>query len=160
MSAELPQRDVVGSVLAGVLAGFLVVGCAGGPLAYLLERRLSTEARSGWNLVPVVVFAQDLPAGTVVTFDLLSQRSLPEQFVTPSLVKPDAASYIVSQVHHPAALAGDVVLWSGFEAAIDPDACLDTARRLVVESGNPPSPAVQEVLDALATRGDAAKPPP
>jgi pilus assembly protein CpaB len=68
----------------------------------------------GYNLVPVVVVAVDVPAGTVLTFDMISQRSVPEQFVTSSVVKPDSASYVVNQRVVNDLQAGDPVRWSDF----------------------------------------------
>ena len=47
--------------------------------------------------VPIVVAARDLEEGTVVTMEMLQQRTMPARFVTSSVVKPDAASYIVNQ---------------------------------------------------------------
>ena len=45
----------------------------------------------------MVVASVDVGEGTVITFDMISQRSVPEQFVTSSVVKPDSASYVVNQ---------------------------------------------------------------
>jgi hypothetical protein len=148
------QRDVVGSALAGILAGFLVVGCMGGPASFFLERKLTQQGKRGWNLVPIVVWAVDAEPGSVVTFDEISQRSVPEQFVTASIVKPDSASYVVGQAHHPAAKAGDALLWSAFEKAGDAKACLETARAAVAKSGGA-SAEVDEVLEQLAQRATA-----
>lgn len=66
-------------------------------------------------LVPVVVAAVDIKAGTTVTFEMISQRSAEASMVTSSIVKPDSASYIINQKTRFPILAGDVVLWSFFE---------------------------------------------
>ena len=71
----------------------LVLGLLAGVVAYSAIKKKEADVRRGWNLVPVVVASQDIPEGTVVTFDMISQRSVPEQFVTSSVVKPDSASY-------------------------------------------------------------------
>lgn len=73
------------------------------------------RVKKGWMLVPVVVAAQDIPEGTTVTFEMIAQRSVPEQFVTSSVVKPDSASYIVNQKVLVPLQAGDPLLWSQFE---------------------------------------------
>ncbi len=96
---------IIGVVLA--LAAFLV-GWSG-----LQKQR--NDVRKGWNLVPVVVTAVDLSEGTVVTMEMISQRSIPEQFVTASVIKPDSASYIVGQKVMVSMQAGDPLLWSQFE---------------------------------------------
>ncbi|MFO0594942.1 MAG: protein kinase [Myxococcaceae bacterium] len=67
--------------------------------------------------LPVVVAAHDLPAGTVVTADMLMQRQLPRQFATTSIVKPDALSYVLGQKLLVDVQAGDLVLWSQFETS-------------------------------------------
>ena len=93
----------------------LVLSCLGSALGFAVVRRAATEARKGWNLVPIVVAAVDISEETVVSFEHISQRSVPEQFVTSSVVKPDSASYIVNQKIITAVQAGDPLLWSQFE---------------------------------------------
>lgn len=156
MSDGAPQRDVVGSALAGILAGFLVVGCLGGPASFFLERKLTQQGKHGWYLVPIVVWADDAEPGAVVTYEQISQRAVPEQFVTASFVKPDSASYVVGQVNHPAAKAGDPLLWSAFEKAGDAKACLETARAVAAKSGG----ASAEVNEVLAHLGEGVSAPP
>lgn len=106
------QRSFVNGFAASlVLCG--VLGLAG----YARMRRNELSIRRDWNLVPVVVAAQDLPEGTTVTMEMISQRSVPEQFVTSSVVKPDSASYIVNQRTLFPLQAGDMLLWSAFETS-------------------------------------------
>ena len=93
----------------------LLISCLGSGAGFVVARRAATDARKGWNLVPVVVAAVDIAEETVVTFEMISQRSIPEQFVTSSFVKPDSASYIVNQKVNVALQAGDPLLWSQFE---------------------------------------------
>lgn len=93
----------------------LVLGLLAGAVAYSAIKKKEADVRRGWNLVPVVVAAVDIPEGTVVTFDMISQRSVPEQFVTSSVVKPDSASYVVNQKVLVSLQAGDPLLWSQFE---------------------------------------------
>lgn len=95
----------IGVVLA-VLA--FVVGWSG-----LQKQRM--DMKKGWNLMPVVVAGVDISEGTVVTMEMISQRSIPEQFVTSSIVKPDSAQYVVGQKVMVALQAGDPLLWSQFE---------------------------------------------
>jgi len=93
----------------------LALGLFAGIIAYSAIKRQEARVRSGWNLVPVVVAAVDISEGTVVTFDMISQRAVPEQFVTSSVVKPDSASYVVNQKVLVPVQAGDPMLWSQFE---------------------------------------------
>ncbi|MFZ5441791.1 MAG: Flp pilus assembly protein CpaB [Myxococcota bacterium] len=79
--------------------------------------KAEADVRRGWNLVPVVVASTELSEGTVVTMEHLSQRSVPEQFVTSSVIKPDSASFVVGQRVMVAVAAGDPLLWSQFETS-------------------------------------------
>lgn len=93
----------------------LVLGLLAGIVAYSAIKKKEADVRRGWNLVPVVVAAQDIPEGTVISFEMISQRSVPEQFVTSSVVKPDSANYVVNQKVLVPLQAGDPLLWSQFE---------------------------------------------
>jgi Flp pilus assembly protein CpaB len=70
------------------------------------------EARRGWNLVPVVVASVDLTPGQPIVFDVISQRSIPEQFVTDDMVPPDAVTKIVNTTLAAPLAQGDVLLWN------------------------------------------------
>lgn len=102
-------------VLSGGVIGFFVSALIVGAGGYAWIKKKEADVRRGWNLVPVVVASQDIPEKTLVTFDMISQRSVPEQFVTSSVVKPDSASYIVNQRILVPVQAGDPLLWSQFE---------------------------------------------
>ena len=93
----------------------LALALIAGVVSYSAVRKKEMDVRKGWNLVPVVVAAVDVSEGTVVTMEMISQRSIPEQFVTSSVVKPDSASYIVNQKVLVPLQAGDALLWSQFE---------------------------------------------
>lgn len=102
-------------VLSGGAVGFLVLVLVLFTGGYAYVKKQVREAKQGWNLVPVVVAAQDIPEDTLVTYEQISQRSVPEQFVTSSVVKPDSASYIVNQKLLVPVQAGDPMLWTHFE---------------------------------------------
>ncbi|MBL8921054.1 MAG: Flp pilus assembly protein CpaB, partial [Myxococcaceae bacterium] len=72
----------------------LALALVAGVVSYSAVKKKELDVRKGWNLVQVVVAAVDVSEGTVVTMEMISQRSIPEQFVTSSVVKPDSASYI------------------------------------------------------------------
>lgn len=69
------------------------------------------------NLVPIVVAGVDIEAGTLVTMEMLQQRTMPEQFVTTSIIKPDSVSYVVGQRLLVPVQQGDALLWSQFETS-------------------------------------------
>ncbi|HZH13121.1 MAG TPA: Flp pilus assembly protein CpaB [Archangium sp.] len=93
----------------------LGLGLLAGIIAWSAIKKKESDVRRGWNLVPVVVASADIPEGTVITFDMINQRSVPEQFVTSSVVKPDSATYVVGQKVLVALQQGDPLLWSQFE---------------------------------------------
>lgn len=84
-------------------------------VAWSAVKKREADVRKGWNLVPVIVASVDISEGTEVTMEMVSQRSIPEQFVTSSVVKPDSASYVVGQKTLVPLQAGDPLLWSQFE---------------------------------------------
>jgi pilus assembly protein CpaB len=93
----------------------LVLAMLAGVVSYSAVKKQMADARKGWNPIPVVVAAVDIPEGATVTFDMVSQRSVPDQFVTSSVVKPESASYVVGQKVLVPVQAGDPLLWSQFE---------------------------------------------
>ena len=95
-----------------LIALVLAVGAAGGAKVYLARER--ARIQEGWNLVPVVVAAQDIAEGTVLDFDMISQRNIPEQFVSGSVIKPENANYVVGQKVSVSIQQGDPLLWSQF----------------------------------------------
>ena len=101
---------------AGLLLG-LLVGLGG---STLYAQRQGRAARAGWNLVPVLVAAADLGEGTVVTFDDVAQRAVPEEFVTDSLVRPSDANAFVGQRLLMGVKAGDVLMWTMLASAHGP----------------------------------------
>jgi pilus assembly protein CpaB len=93
----------------------LVLGLVAGVVAYSAIRKRESDVRRGWNLVPVVVASQDIPEGTQITIEMISQRDVPDQFVTSSVVKPESANYVIHQKVLVPLQAGDPLLWSQFE---------------------------------------------
>jgi hypothetical protein len=90
--------------LLSFLLGAGCVGLIGGAVAWGLAKRTELNVRRGWNLVPVVVAARDLVPGTTLSPEDVAQRSIPEQFVTASLVRPEAmASLLGKPVNSPIA---------------------------------------------------------
>jgi Flp pilus assembly protein CpaB len=106
---SLKGGKAVPLILGAMFTGF-VVGGFGGVFNYIEIHARETKARVGWNLKPVVVAAADIRAGDLVTFDVISQRAMPEQFVTSIMVTPDRAERIVNKKARYAVRAGDVVL--------------------------------------------------
>lgn len=107
-------------VAVGLTVIGLIFGLFAGIVNYTHVKKAEVEARRGWNLVPVVVAAVDVPVGEPLTFDMISQRSLPEQFAFPEVVRPDLASYAVQQKTAVALRSGDLLFWSALCSTKDP----------------------------------------
>ncbi len=105
-------------VLAGAVLGFILgaftMNVVGQKAAEPAPQK-SAESQA-MKLVPVVVAAKDIPEGTAVTFDDIQQRMAPAHMVTSSVVKPESANYIVNVKLLVPVQAGDMLLWSQFEA--------------------------------------------
>ena len=84
-----------------------------GGLMYVKHERRAI--RAGWNLVPVIVAADDIAPDTTLTYDMISQRAVPEQFVTTSIAKPDRANELVGKRLKVPVKAGDPLLWTEFD---------------------------------------------
>ncbi|HCF60831.1 MAG TPA: Flp pilus assembly protein CpaB [Myxococcales bacterium] len=95
----------------------VILGVLAGAFAFTAIKRKEKEVKQGWNLVPVIVANQDLAEGSVVTYEMISQRPVPEQFITSSVIKPDSASYVVGQRVLVPVQTGDPLLWSQFETS-------------------------------------------
>lgn len=95
----------------------LVLGLAAFVIGWSGLQRERANLKKGFNLVPVVVAAVDISEGTVVTMEMVSQRSVPEMFITSSVVKPDSATYVIGQKVMVSMQAGDPLLWSQFETS-------------------------------------------
>jgi len=93
----------------------LGLGVLAGVLAFAAIKRREADARRGWNLVDVVVADQDIREGSTITSDMISSRAVPEQFVTSSVVKPDAVSYVLNQRVLVPLQAKDMLLWTQFD---------------------------------------------
>src|SRR5512146_3051347 len=109
--ADERNRGVLGLVI-GLVVGMLFSTCVCGVGGYVFVKKKERDVRRGWNLVPVVVAAQDIAPRETVTFDKISQRSVPEQFVTGSVVTPDSVRQIVGKWLLVPVKAGDPLLWT------------------------------------------------
>lgn len=113
----------------GFFGGLLATCLLGAVPAYLVSQRLAQKGRAGWNLMPVVVAATDVGLGTGLTFDLLSQRSVPESAVSKTVVTPDDASMVMSAVPRVRLEASDLLLWSYLDPLAADPPCLELGRK-------------------------------
>lgn len=90
------QMQVLG-LLAGGVVGGLGAGLISSLLAFTLIKAQEDSSRSKWNLVPTVVAGKALAPGEQATPEAVLKRSLPERFVTASLVKEESAAFVLNQ---------------------------------------------------------------
>ncbi len=95
----------------------LGLGLLAGIVAYSAIKKKEADVRSGWNLLPVLVATQDIPEGTTVTYEMIAQRSVPDQFVTSSVVTPENARHVINQQLLVPVQKGDPLLWTQFETS-------------------------------------------
>jgi Flp pilus assembly protein CpaB len=146
-----PQRS--GSHVAITVGLALALSCIGSGGMFGLYRVFKTKERVGWNLVPIVVAAVDVPENETITFEMISQRSIPEQFANGNMVKPDSASYVVNVRSLRALQAGDPLRWSDLYDAKSGERLMLFAKRdlAVGESIAPEDVVAHPIEPALVT---------
>ncbi|MGA9525682.1 MAG: Flp pilus assembly protein CpaB [Myxococcaceae bacterium] len=93
----------------------LALGLLAGIVAYSAIKKQESDLKKRWDTVAVVVADKDIPEGTTLTIDMYTQRPIPVQFVTSSVVVPERARYIENQKILVPVQRGDPLLWSHFE---------------------------------------------
>jgi Flp pilus assembly protein CpaB len=101
----------------------VLVGLAATALASSLMKVASHHARAGWEVHPVIIAADEIPAGTVLTYDMISQRAFPDQFVVASDVTPDRASEVIGRPVIAALKAGDILTWAFLGEGVSEATC-------------------------------------
>lgn len=100
--------------IVGLIVGLMLFGFIAGVIAFALVKRAEDQSQSRWHLVPVVVAARDLAPGSKLTAGDLSQRPMPEQMLTGSVVAPESARYALLEPLTVPVRAGDPLQWSFF----------------------------------------------
>lgn len=140
-------------LVAGGLVGLMVACGFGGAGVYFIGKREYKRVRAGWNLVPVIVYNQDLAAGTKLTFEVVSQRPIPEQFVTESIAKPDHASDVVGGTLIRRVAAGDPVRWQDLADGLTADECQKVCS-WVGQGGADKAGPIREALEKIKPPAD------
>jgi len=103
-------------VLVGGVIGFILGAFTMNMVGPAVKGKKADDPFAGSVLLPVVVASRDIPEGTPIKFDYIEQRNVPAQLVTTSVVKPEAANYIMNVPLLVPVQKGDMLLWSQFEA--------------------------------------------
>lgn len=101
------NRRALIAILSAVTCGIVAV--------LLVKQYIQTKERDlnkGMQPVAVVAVAQDLPAGTRLSMDMLARRQVPQQFVHGNAVGPDDVDVVVGQTLNFPLKSGDSLLWT------------------------------------------------
>lgn len=135
--------SILPALLMGAGAGFAL----GLPLAYVVALLGSKATVQTWALTPVVVAAVDLPRGEQVTFERISQRSIPVAFAHDDFVRPDEAAALIGKVANAPLMAGDPLSWALVaESDAGVPSCADALR---TSAGDLQTPTIARVLDTM-----------
>jgi pilus assembly protein CpaB len=97
-----------------IVAGIL--GILAALLAYQTIKHNEMKAREGLNPVPVLVAARDMQEGTVLSYDLVARSTMPEKFVTGSVVPLGLLEKVMDQRLAVPLKAGDPIMWNHFRS--------------------------------------------
>ena len=115
------------------------------------------RVRAGWDLVPTVVAGRDVPEGQALTFEDLTQRQLPSQFVSGSVVRPEDVSRVVGRAPSMPLKQGDLLLWAAFTDYSATDECFSAIAPRVTAAKDE---ARQDALASFQARMGAPLPEP
>lgn len=119
-----PRSLLVGMTPFIVAAALLVAAVVSGWTGLFTSEK---QLKRSWTLVPIVVAAQDVLEGDVLTPESVAVRQVPDEMVkSASYVKPDNVAFILGQRVVAPLQEGDPLCWSHM-------ADLDHTRRLSVQ---------------------------
>jgi Flp pilus assembly protein CpaB len=95
----------------------LLLGVAAVALMFGYIRRSIDAKTAGWDMVSVVVAAEDLPQGTTLTSQNVARRSYPSKYVSDRAIAPDALESVIGGELVSNAEKGKPILWTDIRAA-------------------------------------------
>jgi hypothetical protein len=115
-SPKISRKGVMITATASrpVLVRYLMVmgaGMAAGASFYSYLADKEAEVRSGWKLLAVVVANQDMPKGTAVQYDNVAKMQMPEQFISPSMIRPVKFEQAIGKKLKFDLKRGDILYW-------------------------------------------------
>ncbi|MBN1208104.1 MAG: hypothetical protein JXB05_24785 [Myxococcaceae bacterium] len=139
------------------LAGLLPMSAVVATLLFNQASRRIEQGHQEWALRPVVVAAEDIPAGKPITYGIIAQRSIPAWFVTGSMVPPADAAAVINRPANVTLHAGDALRWTMFADHSAPDACF----RAIVAKVNAAGEAARDgAISRFESRMGAPLPEP
>lgn len=156
----LHKGMLAGGIVVGLGVGLVMGGVGAGFLAFTLVKKAEKEARAGWVLVPVVVAGRDFEPGETVPFTDVAQRSVPEQLVTSSMIRPDSTAYVIGQKLSVPVRKGEPMRWAFFAAAteesrFEEDRLSEECQRALDQQPNRSKPdrTVKQIRERLVAGG-------
>lgn len=111
-------RTFIHGLLVGAVLGTMVMG-----LLFWVANR-AAKRKQGDNFLPVIVAAQDIAPGTVLTLEMLQQRLVfSPQPVSSSVIHPDFANQVIGARTLFPLKAEDELTWTGVSVGITSDQC-------------------------------------
>ncbi len=111
-----PRQHLIAGVLIGLVSGAmcgLLVASWTNLTTRVQLNKLTDE------LVSAVVASSPLAAGDIASQEKVSERRVPADVLTRSVIRPAQAGYMVSKEIDVPVLAGDLLYWQYFETSVD-----------------------------------------
>lgn len=95
----------------------LLLGVAAVALMFGYIRRSIDEKTSGWDMITVMVAADDIPQGTTLTSQHVARRPYPAKYVSDRAITPDAIESVIGGELLANAEKGKPILWTDIRPA-------------------------------------------
>jgi len=95
----------------------LLLGVAAVALMFGYIRRSIDAKTAGWDMVTVMVAADDLPQGTTLTSQNIARRAYPAKYVSDRAITPDAIESVIGGELTAAAEKGKPILWTDLRSS-------------------------------------------
>jgi hypothetical protein len=123
MTGVPEQRRRPSGLALGFFLGAAVALLAGAlPTRWMVKRLLPPP-----EMAAIVVVSHDLPEGSLVTWDNIMQRSVPEGTFGPDVVDPDLAAAVYLRTVRVDQKAGEALRWSAFTPQEVDASCVELA---------------------------------
>lgn len=96
----------------------LLLGVAAAALMFGYIKKSVGEQTAGWDMQRVLVAAEDLPAGTVLTEQNVVARSYPSKYVSERSILPGSAEMVIGGELLVAVQRGTPIMWTDIRPAV------------------------------------------
>lgn len=110
-----------------IIAIFLALGA--GFLSWMAIENSRNEATRGWQLEEVLAAREDIPAGTIITEDLIQNIPMPKQFIYESIMVPADIDFALKKEAIVPLKAGEPIHWYQLRGLQEHEKLSDLVRR-------------------------------